>query len=77
MRKSKAIPFAGFGIVFLSSMAKPPYHLDDTMSTPSSGTTSTAAAAAAAAARERQKKSTMACEMCRKRKVYLLCQFAC
>jgi hypothetical protein len=29
-------------------------------------------AAAAAAARDRQKKSTMACEMCRKRKVSLL-----
>jgi hypothetical protein len=38
------------------SMANPPYHNDS------------AAAAAEAAARDRQKKSTMACEMCRKRK---------
>jgi hypothetical protein len=50
-------------------MAKPPY-FDDSMPTPSSGAALTAAAAAAAA-RERQKKSTMACEMCRKRKVNL------
>jgi hypothetical protein len=48
-----------------------PQYLDENSLSASS------AAAAAAAARDRQKKSTMACEMCRKRKVteYLNCDF--